>query len=115
MRDFSGLIKIAFGQTVGDFMNAWNSDLSANTSIRNQAFQKINRSGIDVKQPASRLPYILGGGVMGNAAARYLGANSFWRGVATVGGAMYGNHIYNKNNPKPWNRPYAPGVVYRGF
>lgn len=116
MRDFSGLLKIAFaGQTVGDFMNAWNSDLSANASVRQQAFQRINNAGLDVKQPASRIPYILGGGIIGNAAAKYLGANSFWRGVATVGGAMYGNSVYNKKHPGNWTRPYAPGVVYRGF
>lgn len=115
-RDFSGLMKLAFaGQTVGDFMHAWNADLNANPSVRNSAFGKINSSGIDVKQPASRIPYILGGGVAGRAAASYLGANPFWRGVATVGGALYGNHMFNKNHPDPRKYPVAPGVIHRGF
>ena len=116
MRNFEGLIKIAFGtQTVGDFMNAWNADLSANPTFRQQAFAKINAAGLNVKQPASRIPYVLGGGVLGNIAAKYLGANSFWKGVATVGGALYGNSVFNKNHPNPAYQHVAPGVVRRGF
>ena len=115
-RNFSGLLKMAFyGQTVGDFMNSWNANLNANPAIRQNAFNRINNAGLDVKQPASRIPYVLGGGVVGRAAASYLGANPFWKGVATVGGAMYGNHLYNKNHPDPGMRPVAPGLVMRGF
>jgi len=115
-RDFRGLLKLAFaGQTVGDFMHAWNADLGADPSVRNSAFGKINSSGIDVKQPASRIPYILGGGVAAGAAASYLGANPFWRGVATVGGALYGNHMFNKSNKSGGDFKVAPGLVFRGF
>ena len=116
MRDFRGLMKIAFqGQTVGDFMNSWNANLNANPSIRQDAFGKINAAGLTVGQPASRIPYVLGGGIAGRAAASYLGANPFWKNVATVGGAMLGNHMYNKNNPDPGMQPFAPGLVFRGF
>lgn len=116
MRDFRGLLKMAFaGQTVGDFMHAWNANLNANPAIRQDAFNRINNAGLDVKQPASRIPYVLGGGLAGRAAASYLGANPFWKGVATVGGAIYGNRLFNRNNPSPGNMPAAPGYVYRGF
>lgn len=124
MRDFRGLLKMAFfgqpnqgfqQQTVGQFMNAWNANLNANTKIRHDAFQRINNAGLDVKQPASRIPYVLGGGVLGRAAASYLGANPFWKGVATIGGAMYGNSLFKKNNPDKSKMPAAPGYVYRGF
>ena len=102
-------------QTVGQFMNAWNANLNADTKIRHDAFQRINNAGLDVKQPASRIPYVLGGGILGRAAASYLGANPFWKGVATIGGAMYGNNLFKKNNPDPRKMPAAPGYVYRGF
>jgi len=124
MRDFRGLLKMAFfgqpnqgfqQQTVGQFMNAWNANLNANPSIRHDAFQRINNAGLNVKQPASRIPYVLGGGLLGRAAASYLGANPFWKGVATVGGAMYGNSLFKKNNPDPGMEPVAPGLVRRGF
>lgn len=101
--------------TVGDFMHAWNADLAANPFIRRQAFDRVNAFGLDVKEPASRLPHLLGGGIVGRAAATYLGANPFWRNVATVAGAAVGNHIYNSKHPDPTCRPYAPGVVQRGF
>lgn len=115
-RNFEGLIKIAFGtQTVGDFMNAWNANLNANPAIRQDAFGRINRAGLDVKQPASRIPYVLGGGIAGRTAAKYLGANPFWKNVATIGGAIFGNNLYNKNHPDPGMQPVAPGVVRRGF
>jgi hypothetical protein len=118
MKDFSGLLKIAgvgYSPTVGDFMNRWNGDINANPFQRSDAFSRINNAGLDVKQPASRIPYVLGGGVLGRAAASYLGANPFWKNVATVGGAMVGNSIYKKNNPDPRAMPVAPGVIRRGW
>lgn len=117
-RNFEGLLKIAGlqpVQTVGDFMHAWNANLNANKDVRRFAFNRINNAGIDVKQPASRLPYILGGGIIGRQAASYLGASPFWKNVATVGGAMVGNKVYNNKNPDPFNRKIAPGVMYRGY
>lgn len=125
MRDFSGLLKMAFWpqpnqpapqpQTVGDFMHSWSANLNANPAVRRDAFDRINAAGLDVKQPASRIPYILGGGIAGRAAASYLGAGPFLKNVATVRGALFGNSLYKKHNPDPRNMPYAPGVVYRGF
>lgn len=117
-RDFRGLLKIASmfpPQTVGDFMHSWNSDLNANINQRRNVFDKINRAGLDVKQPASRIPYIVGGGIIGRAAASYLGGGSTMKGIATIGGALYGNHLYNKNHPDPTIRHVAPGVIHRGF
>ena len=118
MRDMSGLLKIAGlqpVQTVGDFMNRWNGDINANPFQRHDAFGRINNAGLDVKQPASRIPYVLGGGALGRAAASYLGASPFWKNVATVGGALIGNSIYRKNNPDPRAMPVAPGVISRGW
>ena len=117
MRDFSGLLKLAWmtQPTVGDVMNRWNADLNANQNVRADAFSRINNAGLTVKQPASRIPYVLGGGFLGNAAAKYMGANKFCRGAATVAGAMIGNNRYNKNHPDPRLRPVAPGVVSRGW
>lgn len=114
-RNLSGLLKIAGLQTVGDFMHAWNADINANPAVRRNAFNRINAFGIDVKQPASRLPYILGGGVVGRAAASYFGAGSFGRNLATVGGALYGNHLYNNKHPDKWTQKIGGGLVYRGF
>lgn len=116
IRNFDGLLKLAyFGQTVGDVMTAWNSDFSANHSIRRDAFDRINRSGIDVKQPASRLLHIVGGGLAGNALSKYLGARPFWSSAATIGGAIIGNNMYNKKYPNVLNQKIAPGVIRRGF
>lgn len=110
-RNFTGLLKIAGLRpyTVGDFMHAWNADLDADQQARRSAFGAINSHGIDVKQPASRLPYVLGGGIVGRQAAKYLGAGPFWKNVATVGGALIGNNMYN-NRYGPV-RKVAPGIV----
>ena len=114
MRDFAPLMELAGfwspSTTVGDFMHRWDADINANPATRRNAFDRINNAGVNVKEPASRLPYILGGGIAGRAAASYLGANPFWKGVATVGGAMYGNSLYKKNNPKP-NQPDRYGII----
>jgi len=117
MRDFRGLIKIAFGppQTVGQFMNSWNANLNANPALRQTAFNRINNAGLTVGSPASRIPYVVGGGLVGRAAASYLGANPFWKGVATMAGARYGNNLYNQNHPDPKMQKVAPGIVRRGF
>ena len=119
-RDFSGLVKAAFGPyygpvgpqgTVGDFMAAWNSDRMADTSARRDAFDRINRAGLDVKQPASRIPYVLGGGAAARMAAKYLGFGPFWTNAATAAGALYGNSMFNRRNPDPHRERFAPGLV----
>lgn len=117
-RNFEGLLKIAGlqpVQTVGDFMHSWNANLNANPSVRRSAFDRINNAGIDVKQPASRLPYVLGGGIIGRQAAAYLGAGPFMKNVAMIGGALAGNSVYNKRNPDPRYEKVAPGIVRRGW
>ena len=118
MRDLTGLLKLAGlqpVQSVGDFMHSWNANLQADPNVRRSAFDRINRAGIDVKEPASRLPYVLGGGVIGRQAAKYLGANPFWKNVATVGGALVGNSMFNRKNPDPRNEKVAPGIIRRGW
>lgn len=116
-RDFRGLLKIADlqFQTVGDFMHSWNADINADQDVRRSAFDRINGSGTDVKSPASRIPWILGGGIAGRQAAKYLGANPFWRNVATVGGALIGNGMYNDRHPDFRNQKIAPGMINRGW
>ena len=95
-------------------MNRWNGDIRADANARRDAFGRINRAGLDVKQPASRIPYVLGGGLLGNQAAKYLGANRFWTGAATVAGAMAGNRAYNRANPGK-DLKVAPGMVVKGW
>ena len=112
-RDFRGLLKFAGipQWTVGDFMRSWNADISSNPWTKREAFDRVNRAGIGVNAPASRLPYVLGGGIVGRAAASYLGAGPLMKNVATVAGAMVGNSSYNRSRPAN----AAPGLVYRGF
>lgn len=113
-RNFEGLLKIAGlqpVQTVGDFMHSWNANLNADPNVRRSAFNRINNAGIDVKQPASRLPYVLGGGIIGRQAAKYLGAGPFMRNVATVGGALVGNSMFNARNSRV--EKVAPGIIRR--
>ena len=99
---FGGLAKAAFGMaTVGDVMNAMNADYTCDVFRRRKAIDEINRRGIDVKTPASRLPYLLGGGAAGNFVAWYLGVGGVLRAVATAGGALIGNSVYNGRNPDP--------------
>ena len=117
-RDFTGLLKLAGlqpVQTVGDFMHSWNADLYANQGVRRSAFNRINNAGVDVKEPASRIPYLLGGGIIGRQAAKYLGANPFWQNVATVGGVWAGNRMYNNRHPDPKFEKVAPGISRRGW
>lgn len=118
-RDFSGLLKIAYmeppRQTVGDFMNWWNGDIHADTNVRRNAFDRINAAGIDVKQPASRLPYIIGGGLTGGALSSYLGMSGTGRTLSVVGGALVGNHIYNKGNQDIRDYRFGNGLSFRGF
>lgn len=100
--DFSGLTKLAFRMTtVGDVINAMNADMTANAFQRRQAIDEINRRHIDVKTPASRLPYLIGGGAAGNFIARYLGFGGVMRTVATMAGAAVGNSVYNRKHPDP--------------
>jgi len=105
--DFSGLLKIAnlsaFSPvpTVGDAMNAMNANIYMNPVFRRDMLDSINQAGLNVKEPASRIPNVVGGALAGYYGMNALGANRFWRGVGAVGGALYGNHLFNKANPDP--------------
>lgn len=109
-RDFSGLLKIAWmpQPTVGDFMNRWNADLNADPSARRDAFGRINAYGLNVKDRASRVSYVLGGGYIGNEAARYLGKGPAGSLAGAVIGAVAGNLVYNaKANGRGWARDHS--------
>lgn len=98
-----GLIKLAQIPTVGDVMNRINADLTLNSFTKRTILDEIRSSGLDVKQPGSRLASIGIGALAGNMLGKYLGANPFWKGVSTLGGALYGNSQYNKSLPEhPW-------------
>ncbi len=103
--DYRGLVKIAAAKTVGDFMNFANQDFSLSPFTRRAMFDQINRNNVDVKENASRLPYILGGGIAGNYVAKWLGMNGT---LGTIGGALIGNSLYNRKNP-------PPGTLSGGF
>lgn len=96
--DYRGLVKIAFGKTVGDVINDINADVMADPFSRRRALDAINRSGLDVKSDASRLMYIVGGGAVGDTIARYLGAS---RLIGRVAGAVVGNSMYNRSHQDP--------------
>lgn len=103
-QDYRGLVKVAFRMnTVGDVINAMNADMSISPFQRRQVIDEINRRRIDVKQPASRLTYMLAGSVVANIVARYMGAGGVMRGIATVAGAAVGNHLHNKRDPNVVN------------
>ena len=111
--DFSGLLKIAGfttglsfpsaykNPTVGDAFNAMNANLNMNPWARRSVFDQVNRAGIDVKEPASRISNVLGGALTGYFGANMLGANRFWRNTAAVGGALIGNSMFNNAHPDP--------------
>lgn len=103
--DYRGLMKIAQARTVGDFMNFANQDFSLSPFTRRAMFDQINRNHVDVKEPASRLPYLLGGGIAGNYVARWLGFN---KPLGMLGGALVGNSLFNRQHPQP-------GVLQGGF
>ena len=96
--DYRGLMKIAAAKTVGDFMNFANQDFSLSPFTRRAMFDQINRSNVDVKSPASRLPYIIGGGIAGSYVSKWLGMGST---LGMIGGAIAGNSLYNRQNPPP--------------
>lgn len=108
--DFSGLLKIAnlsaFSKepTVGDAMNAMNANIYMNPVYRRDMLDSINRAGLDVKEPASRIPSVVGGALAGYYGMNALGANRFWRNVGGVAGALYGNHLFNASHPDPNRR-----------
>lgn len=104
-RDYAGLMKVAQAKTVGDFMNFANQDFSLNPFTRRAMFDQINRNHIDVKEKASRLPYILGGGIAGRYVANWLGLSSVLGGI---GGSIVGSSIYNRRHPDP-------GALQGGF
>ena len=104
-RDYEGLKKIAAAKTVGDFMNFANQDFSLSPFTRRAMFDQINRNHIDVKENASRLPYILGGGIAGNYVSKWLG---FSQPLGMIGCAIVGNSLYNRQHPQP-------GVLQGGF
>lgn len=104
-QDYEGLMKVAQAKTVGDFMNFANQDFSLSPFTRRAMFDQINRNNVDVKEPASRLPYILGGGIAGSYVAKWLGLN---RPLGMIGGALVGNSLFNRQHPQP-------GVLQGGF
>lgn len=97
-QDYRGLRKIAQAKTVGDFMNFANQDFSLSPYTRRAMFDAINRANVNVKEQASRLPYILGGGIAGNYVSKWLGMNGTF---GMIGGALVGNSLYNRQHPKP--------------
>lgn len=99
MSKYSGLVKLAQIPTVGDVMNRMNADMTIDPTLRRSCLDAIVSSGANVSQPASRLIGIGAGSLIGNAIGRYMGANPFWKGVFTLGGALYGNNSYNTNDP----------------
>lgn len=96
-------------------MNHWNSDIHADVSARRNAFDRINASGTDVKEPASRIPYILGGGLLGYQAARYMGAGWLGKAVGALAGARIGNGVYNSVAGDAGSSIVGPGLVNRGW
>jgi hypothetical protein len=103
--DYRGLMKIADDRTVGDFMNFANQDFSLSPFTRRAMFDQINRNHMDVKEKASRLPYIFGGGIAGNYVSKWLGINQT---LGMIGGALVGNSLFNRQHPQP-------GVLKGGF
>lgn len=104
-RNFTGLVKFAQWYnnppTVGEVLNRVNADLTLPTSAKRDFVSRVNESGMTVNQPGFRLPYIVGGAIAGHSIAKYMGARPFWDGVYTLGGALYGNSMFNKSHPKP--------------
>lgn len=104
-RDLTGLVKLAqyFSgvPSVGEVMNRVNADMTLPTYAKRDFVSRVNDAGLTVNQPAFRLPYLFGGAVAGHSLAKYMGAKPFWDGVYTLGGAMYGNSMFNKSHPKP--------------
>ena len=105
--DFRGLLKIAglsgFSAvpTVGDAMNVMNSSLYMDPFRRREIFDQINGAGLSVKEPASRIPSVIGGALTGYYGANMLGANRFWRNTAAIGGALVGNSMFNRSHSDP--------------
>ena len=118
-RDFGGLLKLAWMQptTVGGFMNAWNADINANQSARKDAFGRINAGGLNVKDPVGRIPYVIGGGLLGRQAAKYLGGGPVAKFVGTTAGAYAGDWWYRRNNPNndPMSMNLGNGTVLKGW
>jgi len=107
-RAMPGLLKLAqlieLQPTVGDVMrhisaNDWLTPMQQHTLK-----QEIVNTGLPVTQPYGRLANVAVGALGGNMLANYLGSNSFWKGMATVAGGLYGNMKYNKANPDPHRR-----------
>ena len=104
-RNFTGLVKFAqwYSQapSVGDVMNRVNADLTIPTDAKRNFVSQVNDAGLTVNQPGFRIPYLVGGAIAGHSIAKYLGARPFWDGVYTLGGALYGNNMFNKTHKKP--------------
>lgn len=102
LKKFAQLIELT--PTVGDVMR----HISANDSLspwkQHELKQQIVNTGLPVTQPYGRLANIGIGALGGNMLANYLGSNSFWKGMATVAGGLYGNMKYNQANPDPHHR-----------
>lgn len=98
--NFRGLIKIAQSPTVGDVMSRINADLSLNSFDKRRLLDSVRGTGLPVSSPASRLMHVGVGAISGAVLSKYLGFSPFWRGVSTLGAAMYGNKVYNDKLPR---------------
>lgn len=109
-RKLTGLRKLAqFFPTVGDVMNRVNADMTLSVNDKHDFISAVNNSGLTVNQPGSRIPWVVGGGIVGHSLAKYLGARPFWDGVYTLGASLYGNHLYNQktnNQGSLWSHPF---------
>lgn len=92
---------IGLDPTVGDVMRHISADHSMNPQYQHDLKQQIVGTGLPVTQPYGRLANVAVGALGGNMLANYLGSNSFWKGMATIAGGLYGNMKYNKANPDP--------------
>lgn len=96
---FNGLVKIAQTPTVGDVMSRINADLSLNSFDKRKLLDSIRDTGLPISASGSRLMHIGIGALSGAVLSKYLGFSPFWRGVSTLGVAMYGNKLYNDSQP----------------
>ena len=107
----TGLLKLAqFLPSVGDVMNRVNADMTLSVQDKQNFVNSINRAGLTVNQPGSRIPYVVGGAIAGHSLAKYMGARPFWDGVYTLGASLYGNHLYNQQHPASqpiWAHPFG--------
>lgn len=93
--------------TVGDVMHRVSADMTLDPFRQRRINSAIVGTGLPVSAPGGRLVHMGIGALAGNAIGKYLGANPFWKGVTTLGGALYGNSLYNAAHRDP---SLPPGV-----